>query len=201
MIESRPDDGKDARKPPPAVTSLKPNFVIVACGSSVAALLSFAFLPWQLATASTILTILMIAGADVDARTCLLPDVVTYGAVICGVLAAALLDPVNAWAGTGEAVLRAAVTSLPLAALRAAYTRVRGREGLGLGDVKLAAAVGAWLPLEAVPICFSLAATAALVSLVLRRRKERLDGLRVPFGAFLCPALWLVFFVNALQNS
>jgi leader peptidase (prepilin peptidase) / N-methyltransferase len=199
MSESRPSDGGEACDRFPTVVSLKPNFAIVGLGSSVAALLSFAFLPWPLAIASTVLTILMIAGAEVDARTCLLPNVVTYGAFICGVAGAALLDPAHAWESAGAALARAALTAVPLALVRAVYFKWRGREGLGLGDVKLAAAVGAWLPLEAIPICFSLAATAALVSILWRQRTERFDQLRVPFGAFLCPALWLVFFINALQ--
>jgi leader peptidase (prepilin peptidase) / N-methyltransferase len=199
MSESRTGGSGEAREQLPDAVSLAPNFVIVGSGSCVAGLLSCAFLPWPLAVASTILAILMIAGADVDARTCLLPNVVTYGAFVCGVIAAALLNPANAWESVGAALIRAVLTAAPLALLRALYLKWRGREGLGFGDVKLAAAVGAWLPLEAIPICFSLAATAALVSLIWRQRNERIDNLRVPFGAFLCPALWLVFFIGALQ--
>jgi leader peptidase (prepilin peptidase)/N-methyltransferase len=183
-----------------AVPSLRPNFVILVFGSSAAALLSFVFLPWPLAIASTFLAILMIAGADVDARTLLLPDVVTYGAVVCGIIAALVLDPTNPWLSIGAAILRATGTSLLLALLRKTYSGLRGFEGLGFGDVKLAAAVGAWLPLDSIPICFCLATTAALVSLVVRRRGEVPENLRLPFGAFLCPALWLVFFLNVLPR-
>lgn len=180
--------------------SLRPNFVILALGTGAAALLSFVFLPWPLAVASTMLAVLMVAGGDVDARTLLLPDVVTYGAVVCGTLAAPVLDPSNPWLSIGAAVARAAGTALLLALLRKAYSGIRGHEGLGFGDVKLAAAVGAWLPLEAIPTCFGLATTAALVSLAVRRRNEPHENLRLPFGAFLCPALWLVFFLNALAR-
>jgi leader peptidase (prepilin peptidase) / N-methyltransferase len=180
--------------------SLRPNLAILASGSSAAALLSFIFLPWPLAIASTILTILMIAGADVDARTLLLPDLVTYGAAICGILAAPVLDPADPWSSLGAAILRATSTSSLLALLRKVYGSLRGKEGLGLGDVKLAAAVGAWLPLESIPICFGLATAAALLSLIARGRGEAREDLRLPFGAFLCPALWLVFFVNSLPR-
>jgi leader peptidase (prepilin peptidase) / N-methyltransferase len=180
---------------------LRPNFAILACGSGAAAVLSFIFLPWPLAIAATMLGILMVAGADVDARTLLLPDAVTFGAVICGILAAPVLDPGDPWTNIGIAVLRAAGTALLLALLRMAYSRLRGHEGLGFGDVKLAAAIGAWLPLDAIPICFSLATTVAMLWLLFCRRNEDLKNLRLPFGAFLCPALWLVFFITSLGNG
>jgi leader peptidase (prepilin peptidase) / N-methyltransferase len=144
----------------------------------------------------------MLAGADVDARTFLLPDLVTYGAVVCGVLAAALIDPINPWSAMAAALARAAGAAVVIALLRWSYGRLRAREGLGWGDVKLSAAVGAWLPVEAVPFCFGLAAGGALVSVIAARlRGEPIDtSMRIPFGAFLCPALWLVFYASVLPG-
>jgi hypothetical protein len=52
---------------------------------------------------------------------------------------------------------------------RIAYRGFRGREGLGLGDVKLAAAAGAWLSLPMLPIAIEIAAiTALMLSLFVR---------------------------------
>jgi leader peptidase (prepilin peptidase) / N-methyltransferase len=84
--------------------------------------------------------------------------------------------------------------------LRLSYQRLRGREGVGLGDVKLAAAVGAWLPVEAIPLCFGLAAGGALVAVMVAcARGQSIDAsIKIPFGAFLCPALWLVFYAGVL---
>jgi leader peptidase (prepilin peptidase) / N-methyltransferase len=182
--------------------SLRPNLAILAGAGVVIVLLSVLVLPWQVAVASAVLGSLMIAGADVDARTCLLPDIVTWGAVGCGVVAAAALDPYEKWHAAAGATMRAAVTALALALLRWCYARLRTREGLGFGDVKLAAAVGAWLPLEAIPMCFGLAASAALVAVLLARlRGEAISGsTKIPFGAFLCPALWLIFYVSVLPG-
>ena len=179
----------------PSLPCLRPNLIVLLSGSSAIALVSFISLPWPLAIASTILGLLMIAGTDVDARTFLLPDVVTYGATACGILTAPILHTIDPWSSLGAACLRAAGTALLFLGLRQAYTSLRGREGLGLGDVKLAAAVGAWLPVEAIPYCFGLASTAALISVAVRRRGEAIENMKLPFGAFLCPALWLVFFV------
>ena len=182
--------------------SFRPNWAILAGASAVIVLLSVLMLPWQVAVASAVLGSLMIAGADVDARTCLLPDIVTWGAVGCGVVAAAALNPYEEWHAGVAAIMRAAGTALALASLRWCHARLRTREGLGFGDVKLAAAVGAWLPLQAIPLCFGLAAGAALVAVMFARlRGEAISGsTKIPFGAFLCPALWLIFYVGVLPG-
>jgi leader peptidase (prepilin peptidase)/N-methyltransferase len=84
--------------------------------------------------------------------------------------------------------------------LRRCYARIRKCEGLGFGDVKLAAAVGAWLPFDAIPLCFGLAASAALVAaMAAHLRGQSIEAAtKLPFGAFLCPALWLVFYASVL---
>ena len=182
----------------PRAVSLAPNWAVLLCATSAVALVSFVFLPWPLALASSLLGLLMIAGADIDARTFLLPDLVTYGALIGGLLAAPFLADADLWSSLEGAALRAAGVGLFFAMLRIAHLRLRGREGLGLGDVKLAAAAGAWLPLAVIPYCFGLASVAALVAVVFLRRGEAIENVKLPFGAFLCPALWLVFFLNLL---
>lgn len=179
---------------------LRPNLAILAVGCGAIGIVSATFLPWPIAVASTALGALMIAGAEVDARTCLLPDIVTYGATAAGVCAAAALEQTNPWHAMANALARAIVVALILAALRLCYARLRGREGLGLGDVKLAAAVGAWLPVETIPLCFGLAAGGALVMVMVARvRGKSIDtSIKIPFGAFLCPALWFVFYAGVL---
>lgn len=182
--------------------SLRPNLAILAGTSAVIVALSVLMLPWQAAVASAVLGSLMIAGADIDARTCLLPDTITWGAAGCGIVAAAILNPYDEWHAGAVAIFRAVGTALALGLLRWCHARLRMREGLGFGDVKLAAAVGAWLPLEAIPLCFALAAGAALVAVMFARlRGEPLCGsTKIPFGAFLCPALWLIFYVEVLPG-
>ena len=63
---------------------LRPNPAILVGAGGALALVSAAFLPWPFAIASSVLGALMIAGADVDARTFLLPDTVTFGAAVAG---------------------------------------------------------------------------------------------------------------------
>lgn len=144
----------------------------------------------------------MLAGADVDARKFLLPDLVTFGAVACGIVAAPLLDDVDPWAAAGEAVVRAVCIAAVLALFRSFYAWLRQSEGLGLGDVKLAAAIGAWLPIDAIPLCFGLATSSALLAVMVARLRGRsvMRTTRIPFGAFLCPALWIVFFADRVMR-
>ncbi len=181
---------------------LRPNPAILLGAGGALALVSATFLPWPFAIASTVLGALMIAGADVDARTFLLPDTVTFGATVAGIMAAPLLDPTDPWLAGVSAVARAFGCAAVLALLRSGYARIRQREGLGFGDVKLAAAVGAWLPLDVIPLCFALATSAALVSIMIAHwRGHTIErATRLPFGAFLCPSLWVMFYASTLSN-
>jgi leader peptidase (prepilin peptidase) / N-methyltransferase len=185
-----------------ATAEARGNVAVVAGGIAAVLLVSALLLPWPTAVASAMLGALMIVGADVDARTFLLPDFVTIGATVCGILVAALLDPFDPWRAAGAAATRAAATGLALLLVGHAYAALRKRDGLGFGDVKLAAAVGAWLPLDVIPLCFALATGGALIAVAIARlRGNAIDAAtRLPFGAFLCPALWLVFYASVLPG-
>jgi leader peptidase (prepilin peptidase) / N-methyltransferase len=182
---------------------LRPNAALCLAGGSLIALISACSLPWTTAVASTVLGTFMIAGADVDARTCLLPDKVTIGALLLGLVFAPVLEPIEALRALAAAVARAAGVALILGGVRWGYARLRSEEGLGLGDIKLAAVGGAWLALAEIPLWLSLASAAALVVVLLRRlRGQAIERTtRIPFGVFLGPALWLVFFLSALADN
>jgi leader peptidase (prepilin peptidase)/N-methyltransferase len=192
----------DAGETPGSEDDLTPNPAVLLGGTVAIGLVSSLSLPWPAAIASSVLGALMLAGADVDARKFLLPDLVTFGAVACGIVAAPLLDDVDPWSAAGEAVVRAACIAAVLALFRSFYAWLRQSEGLGLGDVKLAAAIGAWLPIDAIPLCFGLATSSALLAVMVARLRGRsvMRTTRIPFGAFLCPALWIVFFADRVMR-
>lgn len=173
---------------------------VIVAGAATIAAVSALCLPWPLAALSSLLGALMVAGADVDARSYILPDVVTFGALAGGLLAAAVMEPFSPWLAVAAALARAAATAGVLAAIRGVHRCLSGIEGLGLGDVKLAAAIGAWLPAETIPFCFAVATAAALGFVLLSGLRGRAIArtARIPFGAFLCPALWMVFFASLL---
>jgi leader peptidase (prepilin peptidase) / N-methyltransferase len=193
----------DTRERAESAESLQPNLVILIGGSVAIGLVSVAALSGPVAIASIVLGVLMLAGADIDARTYLLPKVITWGATICGVGSAWFLNELNPWSAASDAILRAACVAGLLALLRWFYGSIRHREGLGLGDVKLAAAVGAWLPFEFIPLCFGLATGGALLAIMWGHlRGKRIEATtKIPLGTFLCPALWFAFYASSLPTG
>jgi leader peptidase (prepilin peptidase)/N-methyltransferase len=92
---------------------------------------------------------------------------------------------------------------LPLLALMAGYRWWRGRDGLGLGDVKLAAVAGAWLGFVTLFAVVELAALAAIGSYVVAGAilRRPLKGTAfLPFGLFLAPAIWLGWLAEAVLD-
>ena len=92
-------------------------------------------------------------------------------------------------------MLRGAVLALLFFGLRALYRRLRGREGIGLGDVKLAGVAGAWLDwLDDPDRDRDRGARGArgLRRAPLRARARRsMPALKFPFGLFLAPSIWI----------
>jgi leader peptidase (prepilin peptidase)/N-methyltransferase len=80
------------------------------------------------------------------------------------------------------------------------YRRLRRREGLGLGDAKLSAAIGAWVSWQGLPTMLlwgSILGLAFAVGLSLLGRPLRLSD-RLPFGVFLAAGGWLVWLYGPL---
>jgi len=179
---------------------LRPRLTVMIAGAGAIAGLSAITLNGWPVVASALLGTLMVAGADIDARTFTLPNALTAATCVAGMLFAPILHPHAPDLALAAAIVRACVTAAALALVRWGYGQLRHREGLGLGDVKLAAGIGAWLPADLIPACFALAAASALVLVLLaHHRGKPIDaGTRLPFGAFLCPALWLMFYADAL---
>ena len=147
------------------------------------------------------LAALMLAIATTDADRYIIPNELTGAAIMLALLRAGTVGPDAGWEGMVWAVGRAAAVALPLLALMEGYRRFRGRDGLGLGDIKLAAVLGSWLgwvTIFAVLEAATLAAIAAyLVHAFVHRRKLRGTAF-LPFGSFLAPAIWLGWLAEAL---
>lgn len=131
-------------------------------------------------------TLLALAWIDWDHLR--LPDALTLPLVPAGLFATLSLDPDDA---TGHA-LAAALGYAGLRTVEVAYRRLRGRDGLGQGDAKLAAAAGAWVGLDRLGPVVVLAAFAGLAGGLLRaaRRGDTL-GAPIPFGPCLALAAWV----------
>jgi leader peptidase (prepilin peptidase)/N-methyltransferase len=150
-----------------------------------------------------VLAALMLAISVTDADRYLIPNQLTGAAAALALFRAAAIGPdAGAWALLW-AVGRALIIALPLLGLMAGYRALRGRDGLGLGDVKLAAVAGAWLGLPALFAAIELAALAAigayLFNAAIKRRPLKSTAF-LPFGTFLAPAIWLGWLAEALLS-
>lgn len=180
-----------------AVSSPAAIGIAVAGAAGVAA--SMVLVPGLDGIAGAGLAAVMVAIAAVDMRRFIIPDELTIAALLLGLLDAALVDA-DMMAAALAAVVRGVVAAGAFLALRAAYRYLRGRQGLGLGDVKLAAVAGVWLDWPMIPVAIEIAAVAALVTylvrhLVLRRRVG--PATRLPLGLFLAPAIWVGWILQA----
>ncbi len=149
------------------------------------------------------LACLMMAIAIVDSRRFIIPNGLTAAAAVLALLRAGAIAPDVDPHPLISAVYRAAATTIPFLLLMAGYRRWRGREGLGFGDVKLAAVAGAWLGWLTILAVIELATLSALGVYILSsyiRRRPLTAMAYLPFGAFLAPLIWIGWLVEALMN-
>lgn len=140
------------------------------------------------------LAALMLAIAVNDAGHYLIPNELTGAAFALALLRAAAFVPDVGAEALLWPVARAVAVALPLLLLMLTYRYWRGRDGLGLGDVKLAAVSGAWLDLATVAAVIELAALFAIGAYVAKaavQRKSLRGTAFLPFGLFLAPSIWI----------
>ncbi|WP_063688163.1 prepilin peptidase [Bradyrhizobium stylosanthis] len=140
------------------------------------------------------LAALMLAIAAHDARHYLIPNELTGAAFALALLRAAAFVPDIGLEALLWPLVRTVVVAVPLLLLMVLYRHWRGRDGLGLGDIKLAGVCGAWLDLATVLAVIELAALLAIAAYAanaaLQKRPLRATAF-LPFGLFLAPAIWI----------
>lgn len=128
----------------------------------------------------------LLALAVIDFRTRLLPDVITLPLLWAGLVYQLLFQPLM----LPSAVIGAIAGYLVLWGFYWLFKLVTGKEGMGYGDFKLLAALGAWLGWSFLPLLLVMSAGfGALIGLALQTSPER-RGLPMPFGPFLAVAGW-----------
>ena len=140
------------------------------------------------------LALVMLATALIDRQLFVIPDSLSAAGLILAVLHALALEPDAMVSAVALAAARGAALALTFLAVRSGYARLRGRQGLGLGDVKLAGVAGTWLDWSMMPIAVELAAVAALSFYLFRvgvLGRPFSAAHRLPFGLFFAPAVWL----------
>jgi leader peptidase (prepilin peptidase)/N-methyltransferase len=156
----------------------------------LSALVVWKFGPGWTALAGLALTWSLIALAGIDFRTQLLPDQITLPLLWLGLL----LSLLPMFVLPAPAIVGAALGYLSLWSVYWLFKLMTGKEGMGYGDFKLLAALGAWLgPAALLPVILLSSLVGALLggTLILLRRHGR--EVPMPFGPFIAMAGWIWF--------
>jgi leader peptidase (prepilin peptidase) / N-methyltransferase len=127
----------------------------------------------------------LIALTFIDADTQLLPDDLTLPLLWLGLL----INIVGTFATLQSAVVGAVLGYLSLWGVYWGFKLLTGKEGMGYGDFKLLAALGAWMGWQLLPLIILIsAAVGAVVGLIGIMIAGRDKGARIPFGPYLAAA-------------
>ncbi len=144
---------------------------------------------WQLAAALPF-TWTLIAASGIDVRTQLLPDQLTLPLLWLGLLIA--LVPL--FVMPSGAIVGAALGYLSLWSVFWLFKLATGKEGMGYGDFKLLAALGAWMGATSLlPIILLSSLIGAIVGGTALALQGRDRGTPIPFGPFIAAAGWTWF--------
>jgi len=137
--------------------------------------------------------LIALTGIDIDHQ--LLPDNLTLPLMWAGLLAAVVIGPASGIAlpvSVKDALIGAMSGYVSLWLVFHAFRLITGKEGMGYGDFKLFAALGAWLGWKLLPLVILLsAATGALLGILMILLRGRDRSAPMPFGPYLAAAGWL----------
>ena len=163
--------------------------LVELASGAVAVIALLRFGPGWEAGLAIVFSWMLLAAAAIDLRTTLLPDDLTLPLLWLGLVAAA--------AGVGpstpaDAIIGAALGYLILWGLYHVFRLLTGKEGMGYGDFKLLAALGAWTGWQGLPLIIllsSLVGAAVGIAMIALRGQDR--SVPIPFGPFLAAGGWV----------
>ncbi|HEY8554495.1 MAG TPA: A24 family peptidase [Burkholderiales bacterium] len=172
---------------------------VEAATGILSAAVAWHFGPTLAAAGALLLTWALIALTFIDYEHQLLPDNVTLPLLWLGLV----FNLGEVYAPLPAAVIGAVAGYGSLWLVYQLYRLLTGREGMGYGDFKLYAALGAWLGWQQLPLVILLAsfvgAVVGLLGILLLRRDRSVP---IPFGPFLCAAGWIaLLWGDALTRS
>lgn len=162
--------------------------------------LSSALVAWHFgfgaaAACGILVTWLLIAMTGIDVDHQLLPDNLTLPLMWSGLLAAVLIGPmpgISLPVAPKDAILGAVAGYLSLWSVFHLFRLITGKEGMGYGDFKLFAALGAWLGWQPLLLIILLsAATGAVLGVLMIALRGRDRAAPMPFGPYLAVAGWI----------
>ncbi|HDO1310530.1 A24 family peptidase [Aeromonas veronii] len=138
--------------------------------------------------AALLLTWVLVALTFIDLDKMLLPDQLTLPLLWGGLL----FNLAGGFVPLADAVIGAMTGYLVLWSLYWAFKLLTGKEGMGYGDFKLLAALGAWLGWQALPIILLLSSlVGAVIGISLIALQKHHQGKPIPFGPYLAIAGWI----------
>lgn len=180
--------------------SISPRYPIVEAFSGILSAYAawhFGFGPAGLAAIVFVWALITLTCIDLDTQ--LLPDDITLPLLWLGLL----LNLNNVFTSLPNAVIGAVVGYLVLWSVYWAFKLTTGKEGMGFGDFKLLAAIGAWLGWTLLPLVIllsSLVGAAVGISLIVFAKHGR--NIPIPFGPYLAGGgLIALFWGHALTQS
>jgi leader peptidase (prepilin peptidase)/N-methyltransferase len=143
--------------------------------------------------ARLVFTAMLIVLFGTDFETQRLPNVITIPGIVIGIAFSVFLPP-----GLLESVLGAAIGAGVLGLIRWLWKRFTGVEGMGLGDVKMIAMIGAFLGWRQVWVVLFLSSlVGAVIGILLMIAGGRSMQSRLPFGTFLALAALIASLVGS----
>ncbi len=170
-------------------------YPLVELGTAIlSALVAWKFgFVWYTA-AALLLTWVLIALTGIDIDHQLLPDNMTLPLVWLGLLLslATTIPSIGLPVDPRSSIVGAAAGYLSLWAVYHAFRLLTGKEGMGYGDFKLFAALGAWLGWQMLlPIILLSAFTGAVIGILMIALRGRDRNIPIPFGPYLAAAGWI----------
>lgn len=176
------------------VTAISPQYPLVELAGGLLALASVVVYGATLQAAFIAGACLaLLAMAVIDFRTQLLPDALTLPLLWAGLLYQLVIQPIP----LTDAVIGAMAGYLVLWSFYWLFKLITGKEGMGYGDFKLLAALGAWLGWQYLPLVLILSAgLGAVVGILIQLAIPRLRGAPLPFGPWLALAGWIALLIG-----
>ncbi|MGE5524912.1 MAG: prepilin peptidase [Rhodospirillaceae bacterium] len=171
---------------------------VEALTAALSGFVAWRFGPTAQGATALLFTWIIIALAFIDLDTFFLPDDLTFPLLWLG-----LLVNIGAiYTDLQSAVIGAAAGYLVLWAVFWAYKLTTGKEGMGYGDFKLLAAIGAWLGWKMLPLVILLSSVVgAIVGIALIVLARRGRNVPIPFGPYLATAgLIAMFYGDAITR-
>ncbi len=167
-------------------TRISPQYPLVEAAAAALAVLAATQVPfgWPLLLALVFVWVLLTLTV-IDLNTMLLPDQLTLPLLWLGLL----VNVGGMFAPLPDAVIGAAAGYLSLWSVYHGFRLLTGKEGMGYGDFKLLAALGAWMGWQALPgiiLLSSLVGAVIGIAMILLRGKDK--NMPIPFGPYLAIA-------------